>query len=106
MFSFGNTIKSRAEGGHVKLKQALQTSTGDLRKEVNVIELILKNERSEYFIAYEEAKARVSRLCNIDALKNLRVFISPHALKLIRKQYDKFVSASFSEPLPPCTQIY
>lgn len=54
----------------------------------------------------KEAKARVPKSCCIDVLKNLRVFFSPYALKLIRKQYDKYVSASPSLPLPPYTQTY
>lgn len=53
MLSFGNIIISRGEGAHAKLKRALGTSTGDLKKVVNVIEPILKNERSEYLIAHE-----------------------------------------------------
>jgi hypothetical protein len=85
MLSFDNIITSRIEEEHVKLKRVLRTSIDDLKKMINVIELVLKNERFEYRIAHEEAKIKLSRNCNILIMKNLHVFISSYALRLIRK---------------------
>ena len=96
MLSFGNTTTFRTEDDHVKLKQTLKFFTGDLQKVVNVIELMLKNERFEYFIVLEEAKSRFSMNASILELKNLRIFINSYVLKLIRKKYDKFFSTSIS----------
>lgn len=83
-------------------------STGNLKKVVNVIELLLKTERSEYLIAYEEAKTRLPRCCAVAALANLQVFISPFALKLIRKQLDKLMRVKNfpDEALPACNKTY
>jgi hypothetical protein len=107
MLSFENITTSRFEGGHAKLKRALKTFIEDLKKIVNVIELILKNERSKYLIAHEEEKARLPRSCLIAALKNLQVFISFHALKLIRKQINKCLRIrNAEESLSSCTKIY
>lgn len=107
ILSFDNTTTSRAEEDHAKLKRSLKTSIEDLRKIVNVIELLLKNERSEYMIAQGEAIACVPQSCNIQPLKNLKIHISPHALRLIRKQLDKFIRAKDpSTPLPSCTKTY
>jgi replicative superfamily II helicase len=123
MLSFENITISRFEGEHAKLKRALKTFIEDLKKVVNVIELILKNERSEYLIAHEEGKARLSRSCLITALKNLQVrrkrmfirkfsynlqiYISSYVLKLIRKQIDKCLRIrNAEESLSACTKIY
>ncbi len=107
MLSFGNIITSRGEDDHAKLKRALKSSVEDLKKMITVIELLLKNERSEYLLAHEEAKTRCSTSCSIYALKNLQIFISPHALRLIRKQLDKSLKAdNTSTPLPSCTNTY
>jgi hypothetical protein len=85
MLSFDNTIISRAEDEHARLKRALETSTSDLKKVINVIELMLKNERAEYLVAHEEIKSRLSISCSIAALKKLHDYISSYALRLIRK---------------------
>jgi hypothetical protein len=85
MLSFENTIISRAEDNHAKLKRALRLFAENLKKMINVIEILLKNERSEYLIAHEEAKTRLLRSCSVVALINLRIFISFFALRLIRK---------------------
>jgi hypothetical protein len=91
MLSFDNNITSRVEDDHFKLKRVLDIFIDDLKKMINVIELILKNERSEYLIAHEETKTRHSRACSIAAFKHLRTFISLFALKLIRKQLNKLI---------------
>jgi hypothetical protein len=72
MLSFENITIFRFEDEHAKLKKTLKTFIEDLKKVINVIELILKNERLEYSIAHEEEKARLSRSCLIAALKNLQ----------------------------------
>ena len=40
---FGNNFTSRSEGGHAVLKRSLSFSTGDLKKMINCIELMLMN---------------------------------------------------------------
>ncbi len=107
MLSFDNIITFRAEEDHVKLKRALKTFIEDLKKVINVIELLLKNERSKYLLAYEDAKARISINCNIYALKHFQTFISFYVLKLIRKQFDKSLKADNNvEILSFCTENY
>jgi hypothetical protein len=109
MLSFENTIISRAEDDHAKLKRSLESSTDNLKKVINVIELLLKNQRSEYLIAHEETKARLSRRCAIATLTNLQIFISSFALRLIRKQIDKLMrikNFSEKESLSSCIRTY
>jgi hypothetical protein len=107
MLSFENIIISRFEEEHAKLKKAFETFTEDLKKIVNVIELLLKNKRSEYLIAHEKEKARLSRSCLIVALKNLQIYINSYVLKLIRKQIDKCLRIkNAKESLSACTKIY
>jgi Na+/phosphate symporter len=107
MLSFNNIITSRAEEDHVKLKRALKTFIEDLKKVINVIELLLKNERSKYLLAHENAKTRTSINCSIYALKHLQTFISSYVLKLIRKQLDKSLKADNNvEILSFCTENY
>jgi hypothetical protein len=101
MLSFDNIITSRDEDDHVKLKRVLKSSIEDLKKMITIIELFLKIERSKYLLAHEEAKTRCSTSCTIYALKNLQIFINSHALRIIRKQFDKSlktnnISTSFS----------
>jgi hypothetical protein len=78
MLFFNKTIISRAEEDYERLKRALETLTEDLKKMINVIELILKNERAEFIIAHEETKTRLSRSCNVTSLKNLQIFIDSY----------------------------
>jgi hypothetical protein len=70
ILSFDNIITFRAKEDHVKLKRALKTFIEDLKKVINVIELLLKNERSKYLFAHEDAKTRTSINYNIYALKH------------------------------------
>jgi hypothetical protein len=93
MLSFDNIITSKAEDEHSQLKQALKSSVEDLKKMIKIIELMLKNQRAEYLIAHEKAKTRVFKECAIFDLKNLRIYISFYALRLIRKQLDKLNKA-------------
>lgn len=109
MLFFDNFITSRVESEHAQLKRALRCFTSDLKKMINVINLLLKNQRSDFLIAHEETKARVPQSCSIATLKNLRIFVSSYALRLIRKQYDKFMrSKDFNNSisLDSCTKTY
>jgi hypothetical protein len=107
MLSFDNIITSRSESDHAKLKRVLRTFVEDLKKIVTVIELLLKNERSKYLLAHEEAKTRCSTSCSIYAFKNLQIFINSYALKLIRKQLDKsFKADNISNSLSSCINTY
>jgi hypothetical protein len=96
VMSFENITTSRAEEEHVKLKKALKISKKDLKRGVNVIELILKNERAKYLIAEKEVKTRFSRNCNVTALSNIHEVINFYALRLICKQLTKSISEYFS----------
>jgi hypothetical protein len=69
MLSFDNNFTSHVEDAHSKLKRALKIFIDDLKKIINVIELILKNEKTKYFIAHEDAKTRISRSCDIIAFE-------------------------------------
>lgn len=107
MLSFDNIITSRVEEEHVKLKRVLRTSISDFKKMINVIELMLKNEKFEYRITHEKAKTKLSRSCSILIMKNLHVFISFYVLRLIRKQIDKLTKArNFFDSLSSCLKIY
>jgi hypothetical protein len=76
MLSFDNIIISRIEDKHAQLKQALKSFVVDLKKMIKIIELMLKNQRTEYLIAHEKAKTRMLKECAIFDLKNLRIYIS------------------------------
>jgi hypothetical protein len=74
---------------------------------ITVIELMLKNERAEYLIAHKEAKTHALKECAIFDLKNLRIYISFYALRLIRKQLDKLNRAKDSDTsLALCIRVY
>lgn len=103
MLLFDNIITFCDEGGYVKLKQTLKSFIDNFATIINVINLILKNKKSEYFIAIKKTKTQISKNCFIDALKNLRVFVSLYALKLICKQDNKFISVLYSESFLFCT---
>ncbi len=107
MLSFDNITTSRDEDDHFKLKRVLKSFVENLKKMITIIEMLLKNERSKYFFAHEEAKTRCSTSCSIYALKNLQIFINSHALKLIRKQFDKSLKTNNTEiSLSSCTHTY
>jgi hypothetical protein len=107
MLSFDNIIISRVEDEHSQLKQALKSFVEDLKKMIKIIELMLKNQRAEYLIAHEKAKTRVSKECAIFDAKNLRIYISSYALRLIRKQLDKLNKAKDSNTLfALCIRVY
>jgi hypothetical protein len=61
MLFFDNNIISRVEDDHVKLKRALETSIENLKKMINIIDLLLKDQRSAYIIAHEKFKSRLAR---------------------------------------------
>jgi hypothetical protein len=107
MLSFDNSITFRVESEHFKLKRALETSIEDLKKIINVINLMLKNQRSSYIVTHEEFKSRLARNCIIEALQNLQRFISSYVLRLIRNQMNKISFArSSSDSLSSCTETY
>jgi hypothetical protein len=107
MLSFDNTITTRTEDEHAQLKRALKSFVDDLKKMIKIIELMLKNQKAEYLIAHEEAKTRVFKECAISDLKNLRIYISFYALRLIRKQLDKLNKAKDSNTLLVlCIRVY
>jgi hypothetical protein len=107
MLSFNNITISKAEDEHSQLKRALKSSVEDFKKMIKVIELMLKNQKAEYLIAHEEAKTRVFKKCAIFDLKNLRIYISSYALRLIRKQLDKLNKAKDSNTsFALCIRVY
>lgn len=107
MLSFDNIITSRSENDHSELKRALKSFVDDLKKIVTVLEFLLKKKKSKYVLAREEAKTRYSKNCSIVTFNNFHVFISPYALKLMRKQLDKIFKANnISIPLLSCINTY
>ncbi len=107
MLSSDNIIISKAEEEHALLKRSLRSSVEDLNKIIKIIELMLKNPRSEYLIAHEEDKTRVFKECALSDLKNLRAYISFLALRLIRKQLNKLNKVkNSSTSLSSCNKIY
>jgi hypothetical protein len=89
MLFFDNNITFRVEDDHFKLKRALETSIEDLKKMINVINLLLKDQRLAYIVTHEEFKSRLARNCIIDIFQNLQRFVSSYALRLILKQLNK-----------------
>ncbi len=107
MLFFDNSIISRDEDDHAKLKCVLKTFIDDFKKMITIMKLLLKNEKSEYLLVHEEAKTRCFTNCNIYAFKNLQIFINFHALKLIRKQLDKSLKTNnISTSLSSCINTY
>ncbi len=83
MLSFDHNFTFRVENAHSKLKRALKIFIDDFKKIVNVIKLILKKEKTKYFIAHENAKTHISTNCDIIAFEHVRDFINFYTLKLI-----------------------
>jgi hypothetical protein len=103
MLFFNNNIISRVENDYVKLKRALKTSIENFKKIINIIDLLLKNQRSVYIIAHEKFKSRLAKECTREALQNLQKFYNSYALRLIRKSLHKLNS---SDSLFSCTEVY
>lgn len=107
MLFFYHSTASCAEDSHAKLKRVLRIFIDDLRQIVQIIELLLKHERTKYFIAHEKAKSRVSKNYAIDTLKNLQLYVSSYALWLIFKQLKKFEKTMILfTTFSLCTKIY
>jgi hypothetical protein len=98
MLSFNNIITSRVEDDHFRLKRALETSIENLKQMINVVDLMLKNQRSNYIITHEEFKTRLSRKIAIEIFQHLQIFVSSYTLKLVRQQLNKYQRArSYSD---------
>ncbi len=57
---FDNHAILRSEEDHSMLKRNLKFSTDDLKKIVDCIELMLLNQRNNYFIVFDEVKMRLT----------------------------------------------
>jgi vacuolar-type H+-ATPase subunit E/Vma4 len=106
MLSFNNITTSQAEEEHARLKRVLKTSTRDLKKMINVIELILKNESAEYLTTHQKIISRLLINYRIIALQKLQNFINSLTLRFIRKQLNKLIRLKKDEDLSSCIKIY
>ena len=104
---FGNTATSRAESQHKRLKGFLHSSTGDLRKVVDAISLLLVNEREDYAIAFDQDKVQLSTRLRKDIFSRLAKFVTTYAMRKILEQVERFLEMSKKgEPLRPCTRTF
>lgn len=101
---FNNTVTSRVEGGHAVLKHQLGFSTGDLKKVVDNIDLLIKNQHQEYVIKLNEAKIRFPTRLRKPFYSDVRAHITPFALLKIHDQYERFMNQNTR--LPPCTGTF
>ncbi len=77
---------------------------GDLDKVVAAIDLLLKNHRNDYLIAWEEAKIQEPKRCKRTLFRHLRYQVTPYAIRQIQghiEQVIKVIEIGNNEPLPP-----
>ena len=79
---FDTLVTSQAEGSHADLKQALETSSGDLLQVMNDIKLILTSQLAKHETEINLQRSRVM------VFTHLEWKISPHTLNIMLKQYD------------------
>lgn len=118
--NFFTTSSSRSESGHALLKNNLNVSTGkiypilkdyhvdhmtgDLKLVVDKIDMLLINQRSNYLIAFDEAKMRLPQELRLPVFRDLISFVTPFALRKIYHEY-KALTTDFTV-LPRCTNSY
>lgn len=100
---FGNTVTSRVEGAHSKLKSSLKVSTGDLKVVFEKIHLLLCNEHMEHDGALSRDRVRTPHTAKDPLYSQLLGRISNFALGKIWQQRHRLVAL---EPLPPCTRMF
>ena len=104
---FGKTATSRAESQHKKLKGFLHSSTGDLRKVVDAISLLLINEREDYAIAFDQDKFQLPIRLRKNIFSRLAKFVTTYAMRKILEQVERFLEMNKkSEVLRPCTRTF
>lgn len=77
---FETIVMSRKEEAYAALKQNLDISTNNLKIVMNNINLLLKNQRHNYLIAFDEAKMHFLIKLQINIFRNLLTFVTPYAL--------------------------
>jgi MULE transposase domain len=100
---FGNRATSRVEGAHATLKRHLQISTMDLKDVLDRIEIMLKSQHQEFEAKLGTEKIAPGLDLQIPIFTNLLGFITPHALRLILKQYRLLKSDQYK---PSCTGLF
>ena len=101
---FNTTTTFREEGGHATLKRHLGTSTGDLKTVVDDIELLLNNQYHNYKLNLDETKMRYPFELNKPVFREIRAYVTPHAIRKIDAQYKLLVDAATA--LPACTETF
>ena len=86
---FNTLVTSRGEGSHAVLKRAFGTSNGDMLQCLDGIKLLLANKLHQHISRVNRAMTRFGDHHNIEPFRQLRRRISPEALNLMLKQWDK-----------------
>jgi hypothetical protein len=92
VLNFNTIVTFREKEAHAVLKRNLELSTRDLKLVVDNIDLLLKNQRHDYLIAFEEAKMRFSLKFRIDLFRNLSTLMTSYALRLIFIEYKRLIN--------------
>ena len=100
---FGNTVTSMVEGAHHCLKQALGTSTGDMKHVVDEMEKLLRNQRMDFVGRRSISQATIQLQYHRAFLSEIKSQTTPQALDLIILQYKKVAKLQDNEELEPCT---
>ena len=101
---FNTTTTSRNEGEHATLKKHLGTSTGDLKTVVDGIELLLNNQYHNHKLNLDQAKMRYPFELNKPVFREIRAYVTPHAIRKIDAQYELLVDLTTA--VPACTGTF
>lgn len=101
---FETTVTSRSEGGHAVFKKWLGTSTGDLKKVVDAINLLLINQAHNHALAVANAKVRFPKELRLPIFQHLAAHVSSYALKKIAEQYHMLIDRP--TVLLACTHVF
>lgn len=101
---FGNTVISRAKGGHAVLNKQLGNSTGDVKKVADEISLLLTNQIHNHSLAMASAQLRYPTELRLPIFQELAAHVTPYALRLIFPQYKLVTERSTA--LTSCTKVF
>ena len=97
---FDNTATSRVEGCHAKIKEYLDSSTRDLKRVYESLELYWTKQHADYKARLEPAKTRTPIRAEKPIFALLLRKIYPYALNKLVEQLNR------PEPLPQCTGTF
>ena len=100
---FGNKTTSVVEGSHAVLKKYLQVSTGDLKKVVDNLELMLAAQQSSYIANLSAASLRIPFDIKIPPFNIIRRYVTPQALRKVLVHYNDLSKIT---PFPTCTGVF